>query len=122
MARNRGQGGPIETRLISLFASLFFGGITGWLSQQSLPYFLHRSFRGVGVAAPEAFSVYSWGCLARYSQGLALVGVVALCITNHSSSLPAWRPSAGRLLRCAPLRRRRLTFSVKYRSQRNTIE
>ncbi len=24
MARNRGQGGPIETRLISLFASLFF--------------------------------------------------------------------------------------------------
>ncbi|GAB5478839.1 MAG: hypothetical protein Marn2KO_23060 [Marinobacter nauticus] len=24
MARNRGQGGPIESRLISLFASLFF--------------------------------------------------------------------------------------------------
>lgn len=74
----------------------------GWLSQQSLPYFMHRSFRGVGVAAPETFPVYSRGCLARYSQGLALVGVVALCITSRSSSLPACRPSAGRLPRCAP--------------------
>src|SRR5690554_2716171 len=106
MARNRGQGGPIETRLISLFrlalGQFGVGRLLGWLSQQPLPYFLHRSFRGVGVAAPETFSVYSRGCLARYSQGLALVGVVALCITNRSSSLPAWRPSAGRLLRCAP--------------------
>ena len=93
MPRNRSQDQSIESRLISLFASLFFSVPTAafiwfWANLELAVYWdgflssryliLHHRFRGVGIATPESVSVYSRGYLAWYSQNLALVGMVDL--------------------------------------------